>query len=287
MVAPSRVHPLTFFGRAPRGTTNTDLCKELVKRFAQTDLRAVQDFGAGRFETVFRNKPMVDRFLADRVLKAKETEIKFEYRGVRTKIVRVLGYPCQDGEQALIQELGAYGKVLGVQHESVKDFALVPSGILRVRMEMNCPVPNLLKVDGRFAQCEYEAPVSPAPSEPASEGGGEGNSEQLFTLVTNKRSRRKRSLKTTRKPSPVPESSDSDSESGGSGGVPERKRTAVTESDEDSSATIVDGASSSGELKALCPMCGSSMCECSLLSDMSYPSTGDSPVKTEGPSVDS
>ncbi|KAH6938914.1 hypothetical protein HPB50_014839 [Hyalomma asiaticum] len=131
------------------------------------------------------------------------------------------------------------------------------------------------------------APSEPAPSEHASEGGGEGNSEQLFTLVTNKRSRRKRGLKTTRKPSPVPESSDSDSESGGSGGVPERKRTAVTESDEDSSATVVDGASSSGELKALCPMCGSSMCECSLLSDMSYPSTGDSPVKTEGPSVDS
>ncbi|KAH6938915.1 hypothetical protein HPB50_014840 [Hyalomma asiaticum] len=159
MVAPSRVHPLTFFGRAPRGTTNTDLCKELVKRFAQTDLRAVQDFGAGRFEIVFRTKAMVDRFLADPVLKVRENEIKFEYRGVRTKIVRVLGYPCQDGEQALIRELGAYGKVLGVQHESVKDFALVPSGILRVRMEMNCPVPNLLKVDGRFAQCEYEGVV--------------------------------------------------------------------------------------------------------------------------------
>ncbi|KAH6948407.1 hypothetical protein HPB50_024240 [Hyalomma asiaticum] len=263
----------------------------------------------------------------------------------------------------------------------VKDFALVPSGILRVRMEMNCPVPNLLKVDGRFAQCEYEgvvrlcrrcnlaghhadacttprcarcaefghaecdaackrcggdhavsacrartySSVTARPTMAATEGKGsasaeaastttdttggeaekptappalpgaveeaaekgEGNSEQLFTLVTNKRSRRKRGLKTTRKPSPVPESSDSDSESGGSGGVPERKRTAVTESDEDSSATVVEGASSSGELKALCPMCGSSMCECSLLSDMSYPSTGDSPVKTEGPSVDS
>ncbi|KAH6926500.1 hypothetical protein HPB50_019145 [Hyalomma asiaticum] len=159
MVAPSSVHPLPFFGRAPRGTTNTDLCKELVKRFAQTecaravqdfgagrfgivfrtihyprgttntdlckelvkrfaqtDLRAVQDFGAGRFEIVFRTKAMVDRFLADPVL--KETEIKFEYRGVWTKIVRVLGYPTQDAEQALIRELGAYGKVLGVQHES-------------------------------------------------------------------------------------------------------------------------------------------------------------------------
>ncbi|KAH6925718.1 hypothetical protein HPB50_008903 [Hyalomma asiaticum] len=76
MVAPSRVHPLTFFGRAPRGTTNTDLCEELVKRFAQTDLRAVQDFGAGRFELVFRTKAMVDRFLADPVLKVRENEIK-------------------------------------------------------------------------------------------------------------------------------------------------------------------------------------------------------------------
>ncbi|KAH6926147.1 hypothetical protein HPB50_015294 [Hyalomma asiaticum] len=89
MVAPSRIQPLTFFAHAPRGTTNPDLCKELVKRFAQTDLRAVQDFGAGRFEIVFRTKAIVDRFLADPVLKVKETEIKFEYRGVRTKIVRV------------------------------------------------------------------------------------------------------------------------------------------------------------------------------------------------------
>ncbi|KAH6926146.1 hypothetical protein HPB50_015293 [Hyalomma asiaticum] len=265
---------------------------------------------------------MVDRFLAEPVLKVKETEIKFEYRGVRTKIVCVLGYPCQDSEQALIRELGAYGKVLGVQHESVKDFVLVPSGILRVRMEMNCPVPNLLKADGRFAQCEYEdatsqvttrtraprraapgsatpnamrragvaggdhavsacrartyssmtarltmaategkgsasaaaasttidttggeaekptatpalpgaveeaakkgegvlelveatlstpaapasaAPSEPASSEPASEGGGEGDGEQPFTLVTKKRTRRKRSQNTMRKASP-------------------------------------------------------------------------------------
>ncbi|KAH6926819.1 hypothetical protein HPB50_022475 [Hyalomma asiaticum] len=57
------------------------------------------------------------------------------------------------------------------------------------------------------------APSEPASSEPASEGGGEGDGEQPFTLVTKKRTRRKRSQNTTRKASPARESSDSDSES--------------------------------------------------------------------------
>ncbi|KAH7959279.1 hypothetical protein HPB49_009908 [Dermacentor silvarum] len=46
MVAPSRLRPLTFFGRVPKGATNVDICKALVQRFSQSELKSVQDLGA-------------------------------------------------------------------------------------------------------------------------------------------------------------------------------------------------------------------------------------------------
>ncbi|KAH7935215.1 hypothetical protein HPB52_004803 [Rhipicephalus sanguineus] len=63
MAAPQQLRPLTFYGRVPKGTTNVDICKELVKRFSPSELKCVQDFGAGRFEVTFATMAAVERFL--------------------------------------------------------------------------------------------------------------------------------------------------------------------------------------------------------------------------------
>lgn len=157
---PPRLRPFTFFGRVPKGTTNVDICKVLVQRFAQTDLKGVQDFGAGRFEITFKSKGAVDRFLADPALKIREVEIRFEYRGVRSKLVRVYGYPLDLPDEPLLAALEAFGKVQGISGDCVPGFSVIGTGNRRIRMEMVRPVPNLLRVGDRVvAQCEYEGVV--------------------------------------------------------------------------------------------------------------------------------
>ncbi|KAH7960489.1 hypothetical protein HPB49_020297 [Dermacentor silvarum] len=131
MVAPSRLRPFTFFGRVPKGATNVDVCKALVQRVSLSELKSVQDFGAGRFEVTFKTKAAVDRFSADPAL-------KFEYRGVRTKVVRVFGYPSDLPDQALSEGLQVFGKVLGISEECVPGFPSVGTGNRRIRMEMAC-----------------------------------------------------------------------------------------------------------------------------------------------------
>ncbi|KAH7981386.1 hypothetical protein HPB49_023566 [Dermacentor silvarum] len=121
MVALSRLRPLTFFGRVPKGATNVDICKALVQRFWQSELKSVQDFDAGRFEVTFRTKAAVDRFSADPALK-----------------------------------LEVFGKVLGISEECVPGFASVGTGNRRIWMVMARPVPNIPRVGDRVAQCEYE-----------------------------------------------------------------------------------------------------------------------------------
>ncbi|KAH7959996.1 hypothetical protein HPB49_016062 [Dermacentor silvarum] len=137
MVAPSRLRPFTFFGRVPKGATNVDVCKALVQRVSLSELKSVQDFGAGRFEV-------------------RDVTIQFEYRGVRTKVVRVFGYPSDLPDQALSEGLQVFGKVLGISEECVPGFPSVGTGNRRIRMEMARPVPNLLRVGDRVIQCEYE-----------------------------------------------------------------------------------------------------------------------------------
>ncbi|KAH7980457.1 hypothetical protein HPB49_016324 [Dermacentor silvarum] len=156
MVAPSRLRPLTFFGRMPKGATNLDICKALVQRFSQAELKAVQDFGAGRFEVTFKTKAAVDRFSADPALKVRDVVIQFEYRGVRSKMGSVFGYPSDLPDQALSTELEVFGTVLGISEECVPGFASVGTGNRRIPMEMSRPVPNLLRVGDRVVQCEYE-----------------------------------------------------------------------------------------------------------------------------------
>ncbi|KAH7968495.1 hypothetical protein HPB52_009014 [Rhipicephalus sanguineus] len=154
-----QLRPLTFYGRVPKGTTNVDICKELVKRFSPSELKCVQDFGAGRFEVTFATMAAVERFLDQSVVKVRNAEVKFEYRGVRMKTVRVLGYPADASDSALLNGLAAYGKVLGMDYEHVPEFKTVLTGNRRVRVEMARPVPNLLPVGSRIVQCEYDGVV--------------------------------------------------------------------------------------------------------------------------------
>ncbi|KAL1429148.1 hypothetical protein MTO96_016592 [Rhipicephalus appendiculatus] len=160
MVAPSRVRDHTFAGRLPQGATSVELVKALVKRFAEHELKSVQDFGAGRFEVTFKTKVAVDRFLADSAkLSFKDSEIQFEFRGHRTTVVRVLGYPADSNDHVLWRGLETYGKVQDMTVDNVPGFKGISSGNRRVRMLMSQPVPNLFKVDGKTIQCEYEGVV--------------------------------------------------------------------------------------------------------------------------------
>ncbi|KAH7940977.1 hypothetical protein HPB49_008641 [Dermacentor silvarum] len=156
MVAPSRLRQFTFFGRVPKGATNVDVCKALVQRVSLSELKSVQDFGAGRFEVTFKTKAAVDRFSADPALKVRDVVIQFEYRGVRTKVVSVFGYPSDLPDQALSEGLQVFGKVLGISEECVPGFPSVGTGNRRIRMEMARPIPNFLRVGDRVIQCEYE-----------------------------------------------------------------------------------------------------------------------------------
>ncbi|KAL1485647.1 hypothetical protein MTO96_031809 [Rhipicephalus appendiculatus] len=146
MVAPSRVRDHTFAGRLPQGATSVDLVKALVKRFAENELKSVQDFGAGRFEVTFKTKVAVDRFLADSAkLSFKDSEIQFEFRGYRTTVVRVLGYPADSNDHVLWRGLETYGKAQDMSVDNVPGFKGISSGNRRVRMLMTKPVPNLFK----------------------------------------------------------------------------------------------------------------------------------------------
>ncbi|KAH7971848.1 hypothetical protein HPB52_003471 [Rhipicephalus sanguineus] len=160
MVAPSRVRPLTFFGKVPKGTTNVELVKALVERFSENDLKSVQDFGAGNFEVTFRSKGAVDRFLADSAtLKVKEHDIHFEYRGLRTVSVGIFEYPADASDQVLARELKVYGNVLSITVDNVPGFKSVSTGNRRARMEMHEGVPNILDVEGHTIRCEYDGVV--------------------------------------------------------------------------------------------------------------------------------
>ncbi|KAL1483323.1 hypothetical protein MTO96_033270 [Rhipicephalus appendiculatus] len=157
MVAPSsQLRPLTFFGRVPKDVNNVDICKELVKRFLLNELKCVQDFGASRYEVSFANMAAVERFLAKPVVNVGNQEVRFEYRGMRTMNVRVLGYRDDCNDFGLPYEFSAYGKVLAFADKGIPGFESILSGVRRVKMEMARPFPNLLRVRDRIVQCEYD-----------------------------------------------------------------------------------------------------------------------------------
>ncbi|KAH7940213.1 hypothetical protein HPB52_022128 [Rhipicephalus sanguineus] len=302
MAAPQQLRPLTFYGRVPKGTTNVDICKELVKRFSPNELKCVQDFGAGRFEVAFANMAAVERFLAKSVVTVRNVEVKFEYRGVRVKTVRVLGYPADASDSALLNGLAAYGKVLGVDYEHVPDFKSVLTGNRRLRVEMARPVPNLLPVGSRIdrpvtsgAAESQEAPSkgpegSPLPErEPvgaeAPGGGEQGRRPELAEAsapsavlpplawrVVRGKKRRARSRDSSReRPAAAARGGPGDLEEG----LPGVKRTAATDSDAESTQSTVKGSTVGEKSFSSCPFCSLGSCggDCSPMSDRVYSST--------------
>lgn len=111
-------------------------------------------------EVHFRSKQGVERLLAEPVLKLRDhVDVFFEYRGVRTREVRVFYYPLDLTEGYLLSALGEYGQVHACSNERIRNHPGLLSGVKRVKLDMRRPVPNYLTVRGFVIQCEYEGVV--------------------------------------------------------------------------------------------------------------------------------
>ncbi|KAH8033283.1 hypothetical protein HPB51_008766 [Rhipicephalus microplus] len=151
---------MTFAGRVPKGTTNLELAKAFLERFNENDLKSVQDFGGSNCEVTFRNKVAVYRFLADSAkINVKGSDIRLEYRGLRTVSVRVYEYPADASDQVLSQALEVYGKVHNISNDNLTGLRIT-TGNQRARMELRSPVPNITDVDGHVVRFEYDGVVS-------------------------------------------------------------------------------------------------------------------------------
>ncbi|XP_075539655.1 paired box protein Pax-7-like [Dermacentor variabilis] len=65
---------------------------------------------------------------ADHALKVRDVQVGVEYRSVRWKFVRVFGYPLDLPDEALVNELQAFGKVQGISYEHMPGLPDIGSG---------------------------------------------------------------------------------------------------------------------------------------------------------------
>ncbi|KAL3185230.1 hypothetical protein MRX96_031102 [Rhipicephalus microplus] len=86
----SQIRPRVHYARAPKGVGSADICKELFKRFKLIELKCVQDYGLGKFEVTFATDEASRRFSHYSVPVFRDARIRFQYRGVQVKVVRVL-----------------------------------------------------------------------------------------------------------------------------------------------------------------------------------------------------
>ncbi|KAH8036271.1 hypothetical protein HPB51_022034 [Rhipicephalus microplus] len=152
----SQNRPRLHYARVPKGVGSADICRELVKRFKLSELKCVQDYGMGKFEVTFANGEVSRRFSDDPVLAIRDARIRFQYRGVRVKVVCVIGFPADADVRIIAQLLGMNGVVVDVSREESAYLPGVWSGILVVRMEMPKSVPNLHQVRDVIVQVEHE-----------------------------------------------------------------------------------------------------------------------------------
>ncbi|KAH8027393.1 hypothetical protein HPB51_005221 [Rhipicephalus microplus] len=141
--ASNRIRPQVHYAHMPKGVGSADICRELVKHFKLSELKCVQKYGMGKFEVTFANDEASRRFSDNPVLAIHDARIRFQYRGVRVKVVRVIGFPADADVCIIAQLLGMYGVVLDVSREESAFLLGVLSGILVVRMEMHKSVRNL------------------------------------------------------------------------------------------------------------------------------------------------
>ncbi|KAL3209951.1 hypothetical protein MRX96_037589 [Rhipicephalus microplus] len=104
------IRPRVHYARVPKGVGSADICRELVKRFTVSELKCVQDYGLGKFEVTFANDEASRRFSDDPVLAIRDARIRFQDRGVRVKVVRVIGFPADADVRIITQLLARFGK---------------------------------------------------------------------------------------------------------------------------------------------------------------------------------
>ncbi|KAL3207018.1 hypothetical protein MRX96_010347 [Rhipicephalus microplus] len=138
----SQIRPRVHYARVPKGVGSADICRELVKRFMVSELKCVQDYGLGKFEVTFANDEASRRFSDDPVLAIRDARIRFQDRGVRVKVVRVIGFPADADVRIITQLLARFGKVLDVTREESAYLPGVWSGVLMVKMEMHKSTPQ-------------------------------------------------------------------------------------------------------------------------------------------------
>ncbi|KAH8018461.1 hypothetical protein HPB51_006993 [Rhipicephalus microplus] len=181
----SQIRPRVHYARGvPKAVGSADICRELVKRFKLSELKCVQDYGMGKFEVTFANDEASRRFSDDLVLAIRDARIRFQYPGVRVKVVRFIGFPADADVRIIAQLLGMYGVVLDVAREESAYLPGVWSGILVVKMEMNKSVPNLhqeqvsgVAEDREAAPGDAEGSTQPQP-EPISERAPGGEEQE-------------------------------------------------------------------------------------------------------------
>ncbi|KAL3222648.1 hypothetical protein MRX96_028347 [Rhipicephalus microplus] len=115
----SQIRPRVHYARVPKGVGSADICRELVKRFTVSELKCVQDYGLGKFEVTFANDEASRRFSDDPVLAIRDARIRFQDRGVRVKVVRVIGFPADADVRIITQLLARFGKVFGCDARGV------------------------------------------------------------------------------------------------------------------------------------------------------------------------
>ncbi|KAL1466714.1 hypothetical protein MTO96_042537 [Rhipicephalus appendiculatus] len=130
-------------------------------------------------------------------------------------------------------------------------------------------MPSVASSPSRSQPEKAALPTSP----PAKEGGHQARRRK-------RGGSRARQAAAARKEAAAEDSSPGPRSSSPEGGSPEYKRHAVTADDEDSSATVVEEPEMEQGLVS-CSFCGGEGCDCSELSNTSYPSTPGSPLVGE------
>ncbi|KAH8026973.1 hypothetical protein HPB51_000585 [Rhipicephalus microplus] len=166
----SQIRPQVHYAHMPKGVGSADICRELVKHFKLSELKCVQKYGMGKFEVTFANDEASRRFSDNPVLAIHDARIRFQYRGVRVKVVRVTGFPADADVRIIAQLLGMYGVVLDVSREESAFLQGVLSGIPRGQNgdAQECPQPPPASPAGASESSPADAPTAEDKKEPMS-----------------------------------------------------------------------------------------------------------------------
>ncbi|CAN8005519.1 unnamed protein product, partial [Ixodes hexagonus] len=118
-------------------------------------LSHLQHHGANKYLAAVSSPAAAERLVAQGNLLLSNVVVPLEQVGPRTVYVSVFRLPPYVPDEALQTALGAYGKILSVNHPTYKDRPTLFTGTRVVRMEMAKPVPNFVTVAGHRVMMEY------------------------------------------------------------------------------------------------------------------------------------